>query len=137
MKLKIRAGLFETNSSSMHSLSFNNSKFNTYVNEELNELDLGIGEYGWGYQELKEPLEKMDYLAIEAFDEGDKKRRLLEAIHRLYPHITINFHDDGYIDHQSMDKIWSELDTVDDIYKVIFGKSKIIIDNDNGDYYGF
>jgi len=131
MTIKVRTGIFETNSSSMHSLSFDNSKFNLQVNKDLKELDLGIGEYGWGYEELKEPLEKMDYLAIEAFDDENKKGMLLEAIKKVYPNLKINFHNDGYIDHQSINEIWEDLNNVTDIYEVIFSNSAIIIDNDN------
>lgn len=132
MKTQTRYGVYETNSSSMHSLSFNNSAVQTEVNED-NELEivLGAGEYGWGYEELNTPLEKMDYLAIETESSEYKKQLLLEAIARVYPNANITFDYSGYIDHQSYGEIWNDLASVDDVYKCIFGNSIIIIDNDN------
>ena len=57
-----------------------------------------------------------------------------EAIKLRFPNIEITYADEdnrGYIDHQSYGEIWEELDTVEDVYNVIFGNSYITIDNDN------
>ena len=131
MKTQTRYGIYETNSSSMHSLSFDNSAVATEVDNETKRIVLGTGEYGWGYEELTEPLEKMDYLAIETEHSETKKQMLLDAITKVYPYANIDFYYSGYIDHQSSGEIWSELATVDDVYKCIFGNSTIEIDNDN------
>ena len=131
MKTQTRYGIYETNSSSMHSLSFDNSAVTTEINNEEKRIVLGTGEYGWGYEELTEPLEKMDYLAIETEHSEIKKHLLEAAIEEVYPNAVIDFDYSGYIDHQSYGEIWNELDTVDDVYKCIFGKSVINIDNDN------
>lgn len=131
MKTQTRYGIFETNSSSMHSLSFDNSAVATEVNNDEKRIVLGTGEYGWGYEELTTPLEKMDYLAIETEHSETKKQMLLDAIAKVYPYAKIDFDYSGYIDHQSYGEIWDELTTVDDVYKCIFGKSTIEIGNDN------
>lgn len=132
MKTQTRYGVFETNSSSMHSLSFDNSAVTTEVNPDNTlVITLGEGGYGWGYEKLTTPLEKMDYLAIETENSDTKKQMLLDAIARVYPNASIEFKYSGYIDHQSHEDIWDDLSSVDDVYKCIFGKSTIIIDNDN------
>ena len=138
MKLttKIRVGLYETNSSSMHSLSFSNKAPTVEVDEGNTEhLVLGVGEYGWGYETLTNPLEKMDYLAIEVDPDEDedcrKRTMLVDAIKRVYPNVTIRFEDSGYIDHQSYGEVWDDLSTTDEVYKMIFNNSYIEIDNDN------
>ena len=38
----------------------------------------------------------------------------------------------GSIDHESAGTIWSELETLEDVYDVIFGDAVINVDHDNG-----
>jgi len=132
---KVRFGMFETNSSSVHTLSFSNRISN---DEDIDcrevTIVLGIGEYGWGYEVLTTPLEKMDYLAIETQYSEDKKERLLEAIKQKYPNINITFDYTGEIDHQSEGDVWNGLES-EDIFTFLFGESKITLKNDNDDSF--
>lgn len=61
---QIRRGVFETNSSSMHSLSI--KKSNTYgnlpVDEYENKVITHFGEFGWGYDIYTDPENKLSYL---------------------------------------------------------------------------
>jgi len=156
-KMKTRFGMYETNSSSTHSLCFGNNILVGEIDDELegvsisnnilmggidDELEeeassinitLGVGEYGWGYEEVHTPLGKMDYLAIETRLDEDKKDLLLVAIKSKYPDINVTFSYTGYIDHQSAGRIWRELHNVEKVINFIFSDSYIIIDNDEND----
>ena len=146
---KVRVSVFETNSSSMHSLSIGSDKKMEVLDEEKKEeIVLGTGEYGWGPENLTTWLEKADYLAVDAINREDEKEKglLLEALSLAFPNATFEFalldqdEDDeedetktysGYLDHESVGTIWSELDTVEKVFKVLFGNSIIVVDNDN------
>jgi hypothetical protein len=128
--LKIRRSIFETNSSSSHSLSLGGNAIKE-VSEEKISIVLGDGEYGWGFCKLKNWMDKADYLGIEAYYDEGKKEILESALKMAYPNITTAYSCEGYIDHQSSGEIWGELNSVEDVYNVIFGDSVIIIDNDN------
>lgn len=129
--LKIRNGMFETNSSSCHSFIKGNDPNPRIVKDNDLNIILGVGEYGWGYDELNVWLEKADYLAIEAVKDINKLKMLEKAIKRRYPNVTIKYESTGYIDHQSEGVIWSNFKNVADVYDAIFGDSYIIIANDN------
>ena len=143
---KIRLSVFETNSSSMHSLTIGASKKMEVIDEENEEIIvLGTGEYGWGPEHLTTWLEKADYLAVDAINrEDDKdKGKLLEVLHLAFPNSKFCFAKNevdeedeesvvsGYIDHESVGIIWSDLETVEDVFSVVFGNAVIEIDNDN------
>lgn len=69
-----RHGVFETNSSSTHSLviltSENSQDKSYYINEEL-----VFGEYGWGVDSLRDPSSKAEYLltSIQYVEEKAKE----------------------------------------------------------------
>lgn len=69
---QIRYSSFETNSSSTHSLVLTSSLLNSRKN--LIFENIGFGEYGWGYDELKSPEDKISYLLtlIQYEDENIK-----------------------------------------------------------------
>ena len=146
---KIRVSVFETNSSSMHSLSIgSNKKMEVLDEEKTEEIILGIGEYEWGPENLTTWLEKADYLAVDAINREDeiKKGLLLEALSLAFPNAVFEFallepeNDEdadetktysGYIDHASVGTVWSDLKTVEEVFRVVFGNSIIVVDNDN------
>jgi len=131
MTVKIRKGLFETNSSSCHSLTLSNqsSVIDDVDNDYGNKIVLGDGEYGWSGDNVDHWMSKADYLAIEA--DVDEKTMLVDALTKKFPNIEIEFSEDGYIDHQSSGEGWYELNTVDDVFNFLFGDGYIEIDNDN------
>ena len=146
---KIRVSVFETNSSSMHSLSIgSNKKMEVLDEEKTEEIILGIGEYGWGPEHLTTWLEKADYLAVDAINREDeiKKGLLLEVLYLAFPNAVFEFallepeNDEdedetktysGYIDHESVGTVWSDLETVEEVFRVVFGDSIIVVDNDD------
>jgi hypothetical protein len=65
-----RKKVFETNSSSCHSITFDDSKAN-----DMNGLKLyvnGSGEYGWQEETLYNSDEKLDYAVVAFFDQMSK-----------------------------------------------------------------
>ncbi len=128
---KIRKGVFETNSSSVHSLTIGSSNIEKTVDLNQFEVELGSGKYGWGYEELTSWMEKADYFGVEARD-SDTKRNMLETVLKMgFPNIAIEYSQSGYIDHQSRGDIWNKIESVDGLHDVIFGDSVIIISSDN------
>lgn len=64
---QIRKNIFETNSSSTHSVSIANPKLNydqliDYVNPDDNMIHIQFGEFGWGYDEYEDAYNKLAYL---------------------------------------------------------------------------
>lgn len=151
MILNKRKGVFETNSSSMHSLAIG-VEASDIVDETYNVITVGEGEYGWGPEQLTGWLEKADYFGIECSHDDDwmtgepseeeltpyqmERRELLtKALSRRYPNIEVEFSGAGYIDHQSRGEIWSEVFSANDpetaLFNIIFGGAVIEVDNDN------
>lgn len=158
---KIRKGVFETNSSSTHSLSVSKLKKESYT---LSFPDtLTFGEFGWGYERLTSPVKKAEYiitlvrynldykssedyksvinskymkLVIEAIKEKTGKK--VDIVPCDSPYYSI-----GYIDHQSLNPdIFSkegidlfgmkENDFKEAVKEIIFNNSYVIhVDNDN------
>jgi hypothetical protein len=58
---KIRKNVFETNSSSMHSLVISEG-FTSGRNNSFDFDFLTFGEFGWGYEELSLPVDKASYV---------------------------------------------------------------------------
>lgn len=127
---KIRYGIFESNSSSSHSLSFSPNMKEDNVAYDKNTLTLGFGEYGWVYEELVTWQDKADYLGVEARDDKDKNKMLTNVLKKRFPSIEIEYYDNGYIDHQSYGNIWNEINNENELDLIIFGDSIIVIDSD-------
>jgi len=137
MKIKIRNGVFETNSSSMHSIAIRGSNRYTqlYTNND-NVVSVECGEYGWGYDRLCTAYEKLCYVvtAIQYYDKdvhsiddnfnvnihnGIKSSKFFSWLREMVKDyigydLVLNkgkgYYPDGYIDHQStdiLDDFWS------------------------------
>lgn len=125
----IRRSVFETNSSSTHSVSISKGDLIKPNIANLDELNVSFGEYGWEYEEYCYWENKLSYLLtmvleteaygietskdtwIEEFKELDGYKLLDETIYSvLEAHISLEHYrerdekykcDLGYIDHQS------------------------------------
>ena len=156
MNIKIRRGTFETNSSSMHSLSilpyeefvvknfkdfkkdlsFSKRKFNEVYEKGKLYFFKNDLEQGWGFDIAMSTYAKIGY-AIASFQD---KERILEIVRKRIPEIKdIVLPDDtwnggkyyGYVDHDSVGTLSSALSD-EEIEDFIFdNKNIIIIDNDN------
>lgn len=163
MKRQIRRSVFETNSSSMHSLSIKGRKGITeylHVDADSNKVITKFGGFGWGYEKYNDPETKLSYLVTmlmathpycfsleELYETEDfKKINDVVASRCKCDGITIDEEikevcyegmswadHDGYIDHQSVERIDDLMKEYDcTIEEFIFDKGiELIIDNDN------
>ena len=151
MVKKTRQNVFETNSSSTHSITISNE--GPLINDGSIEPDedgivwLYGGQFGWGYDVFTDNRTKANYCAtwIATYgcygyydDDDDKFERLEEAIRLVVENCTmvkldINPEDNSsYIDHQSSDELPDNLCSTSDYINFIFNpNSVLIIDNDN------
>lgn len=140
----IRNGVFETNSSSTHSLSIRKSDKGLYpktslVVEEDNRIHVLLGEYGWEYEKYNRPIEKLAYLctmcletdgrwaeSVEKFYECDGFKMINDAIAeycncdgiQIDSELTYEYErvssETAYIDHQSCEDYYSVKSYLDD-----------------------
>jgi hypothetical protein len=142
--IKVRRNVFETNSSSMHSLSISKDKQNQDDSLGKDEtLFIELGEYCWGYDELHTAGEKLNYVLTEIHYNVINKAALDIVkdlvLQKTGCDIEIENYNDGnfWIDHQSIDMLSKQQQASglcyrDFIENVIFNPNYvIIIDNDN------
>ena len=102
---QIRRNVFETNSSSTHSISIVDTKgmYDTILPDEDGNIVLEGGEFGWEIKEYSDPLTKANYCAIDNEDNQDRLDMLIEVIkeHTNCKEVIIKSLEDSYIDHQS------------------------------------
>lgn len=130
----IRHFVFETNSSSSHSISIPDTMelLDTLHPDENGEIRLGSGEYGWGYEEYNDAYNKADYAAVYA-NGNEEHMSMLRGVIRMHTGAKeIVFLGDGYIDHQSSDTCDEAFSSPTRLMNFIFNpKAELIIDNDN------
>ncbi len=161
MKIQIRKGVFETNSSSTHSLYISrDSKFNTddFIHniflDENNNIVLEGGEFGWEEVKYFSPLDKANYIAVgikqilefapkSEIGRKNAEKYLIMLIEVLQEQTNCNdvIFDfttkyDGknwsYIDHQSYSVFLEALTDKDTLKGFIFNPNSYLqTDNDN------
>jgi len=134
--MQIRKSIFETNSSSTHSVVVDGGT--DYEVPEIKEdiIVINGNEFGWGYEQLKKWKSKAEYCATYAFLYGrEKDVTLLKQVIEDYTNKKVVFNvdkEDHYIDHQSIDSAEEAFAEYASLKNLIFGKeSYITIDNDN------
>jgi type IV secretory pathway VirB4 component len=137
----IRYNIFETNSSSSHSITV--SRSGNYVNDSLfpepNSAEpvilLDGGNFGWGVDVFTDSNTKANYCAIDfaANDEPIKLILLQKVIEDMTGcNVVIDLDDFSHIDHQSIGTADDELMDYQDIKDFVFNpESELLIDNDN------
>lgn len=157
--IQIRKGVFETNSSSTHSITFSGKALeeNTMRIDDDGYIHAEFGEFGWEVESYYDQETKLSYLLTMAMHLNDcyvwcgnteENEREIEEFMKTedfarisnvvgeYAHcngIIIDY-SEGYIDHQSRD-----YDTLDDflddcgtdIINFVFGDVIVNTDNDN------
>ena len=155
MKITVRNGVFETNSSSTHSVSIRKTPFTMYYNDiEVSEIDnkvhTKLGQFGWGPEIFCDTSTRLSYLVTmlyctevkydESNIEGTNGFKEIEDIVKNFCKcdglVIENNVGDPYIDHQSCEDYHSINDFLDDyglsIEEFIFSPCvELIIDNDN------
>lgn len=160
--IQIRQNVFETNSSSTHSIVVSKgnpipgtpdiygASYATYENGILRLSE--DNNFGWGWEVLSEWLDKFAYAVAEfQYNENDlevmleKVQEHLDCIHIIIPRRTLwndqskTEPDYGYVDHQSQGTLLNFLnETGISIIDFIFDdRYAVVLDNDNnyGDRY--
>ncbi len=161
--IQIRKNVFETNSSSTHSLviSKEDHAYDYHLPvEDDGTLVITFGEFGWGPEILAAPIEKLSYLITdrcglynisddessdqesikEVVMESEAVRDIVETVMRCCPEVkdvVFELNDSwnpfGYIDHQSQGTSYEEDLSIEDI--IFSNKVIIMIDNDNSCHY--
>ncbi len=150
--IKIRKSIFETNSSSSHSLSLGQlNDGDEKMDCEFNEsITLGNGDYNWEWEDYGSWIDKADYVTIlllgsrlgdrwgeEKIASNDIKKdseadMIVSVIHRKYPNAEITFDLTGGIDHES-DYVQDWMKNEDDLFTFFFGDGGVSTGNDNDD----
>ena len=156
MGINIRRGVFETNSSSCHSISIKgDDHYRDDFNGEGRDLEIELGEFGWGPDLLEHPFDKLCYVLVsiqyfqpwcKTIADLVKSKEFIWLQDIIREKINYNlvveensgkFYPLGYIDHDSkylLEDLWSDNETVfkDNMREFIFNnKYNVIIDNDN------
>lgn len=164
MKL-IRNGVFETNSSSAHSLAYGTSKIirGSRWYQPTKEHDFSnpmyrldkvpdhyrnytfyewLGEYGWGYDVLTTPQEKFSYLLTQMADTSEElhKSTNYETIKEMVEDIGCEIvrcnNQDGYVDHESYGIINPSLfKSKKDLITYLFNDNIIVYIENDNDEY--
>lgn len=138
MKISYRQGVFETNSSSVHTFSIKPSGDIKDL-MKIPSLTLRGGEFGWGPDKIEGWQEKAEYLVqlADSLDDKDLLEQITEVLHECGIEEVI-FKPEGYVDHANdkdelVDLLKENKEYVKDF---IFGKGFILIDNDEN-YPGY
>lgn len=126
---QIRRGVFETNSSSVHSICIQKDKNITLPNS----VYFGIGEYGWEF----DCVDTASYLYTLILNSEDKEEKLntLKSVLDKY-NISYTFEKPkwGYVDHsyEAVDFVDAVLNDEDLLLRCLFGTSSCVYTgNDN------
>lgn len=147
MKIQIRKGVFETNSSSTHAICI--TKNGIDKNQLPDHISFKYGEFGWEFAVYDDTSTKASYLYQAVLDcfSGDKREEKLNIIKTLLADydISCNFEikkseydwQNGYIDHgyDTIDFVNAVLSDGEKLIKYLFGDSFVVTGNDNGDEF--
>lgn len=131
---KIRQSVWETNSSSSHSISIGNDNqdmvLDTIYPDENGTIYVNGGDFGWEWNKYNDAKTKLSY----AYQDGVDVWLLEEVIKEHTGAKTVIFGDinNGYIDHQSSGVARTMCDTARNLKNFIFNKNSwLFTGNDN------
>ena len=134
---KIRHSVFETNSSSTHSLSIaperGGIKWDTLHPDEAGFIQIYEGEFGWEWETFHDPNSKASYAMTYAKGNVELLGMLTQVIseHCNAP-VNLNIDNSGYIDHQSHDVAGDAFVDKDTLKRFIFDSTSYVkTGNDN------
>jgi len=145
MERKIRQGVFETNSSSTHSVSIADSSKDFLMDTSLLPDQNGIveltgGEFGWDFSKYNDAETKANYMAIYSRDDEEKRQMLIDVIKKQTgADVVVCKIGESYIDHQSdagengyTRKAGKGFDSEETLRQFIFNKNSwLFTGNDN------
>jgi len=145
MTIQIRHGVFETNSSSTHSVSIGKGVADKSYYSDLFQMvedDTLVpvgGCFGWEVEEYHDAYTKLNYAATFAGESKECEKMLRKVVKEMLG-VKLNLKSlkdrmknyNAYIDHQSYDVAGSVFESEEVLKKFIFGKDSILrTDNDN------
>lgn len=138
MKKQIRNKVFETNSSSTHSISIatNSKEFmmdTSLLPDQYGVVELTGGQFGWDWQKYNDALTKANYCAVHAGNNMQDLNILIEVLKKQTgaKNIAIGI-GDSYIDHQSGGTAGKAFKNYKTLRNFIFNKNSwLFTGNDN------
>lgn len=143
----IRENVFETNSSSSHSISLsdpsisNDGMMDTISLDKNGDIVLSGGEFGWQWEKFSDALTKANYCAVYvSLYRDDLINQLIDVIKDQTGanNVILDISDDynntnwSYIDHDSLDVVAAVFGSNDVLRRFIFNKKSILyLGNDN------
>jgi len=140
---QIREKVFETNSSSSHSITIepsNDGLYDIIIPDDDGNITLTGGEFGWGIEEFSDALTKANYCGVDNLSNEDKLDILKEVIREQTGcnEVIIDISEDwkdanhSYIDHESHGTSDEAFESKETLRDFIFSKNSVLyIDNDN------
>lgn len=138
MTIKIRNNVFETNSSSTHSISISKDSegiLDTIVPDDDGTIIFHGGEFGWEWERYNDPMTKANYLAVYlcCVKDDEHNKEFFERVIKDHTGAKeIIFDVSGYIDHQSHSTAVDAFESEETLKNFIFNpKSYLFTGNDN------
>ncbi len=136
MKINIRHNVFETNSSSTHSISINNSVksiYDTLIPDTDGVIRLTGGEFGWEWESYNDPMTKANYCAMDQCNHKTNLDMLVEVIKEHTGAVDVDVSNiNGYVDHQSVGTSHDAFVSKETLKNFIFSpESWLFTGNDN------
>lgn len=150
MMRKIRTGVFETNSSSSHSICIDDKTFilDTLIPDADGVITIKPGQFGWEWKKYNDANAKASYcltgtlyvedrqIALDNIRSVIQTQTLCEYVNLVEPKPNIAYDTWDYIDHQSVGILDKILFDKDQLRQFIFNrKSWLLLGNDNDNYY--
>lgn len=142
MKKQIRQSVFETNSSSTHSITidYNGKLDETMTPNEDNQIILEGGQFGWEVEDYNEAWYKANYCAVASLWSEKRQQMLKEVIMEMTgcTEVIIEASTEydspyySYIDHQSSDTAGEAFTDKESLKSFIFNSNSFLhTNNDN------
>jgi hypothetical protein len=133
---QIREGIYETNSSSSHSIyiasSNKNTIYDTIVPDENGVIKLTGGDFGWEEEKYYSAIEKANYAAQDVYRNQELSDMLAEVISEVCGAKIVAIDAQGYIDHQSQGNSHNAFSDKDTLKEFLFNPNSYVeTDNDN------
>ncbi len=140
MKKQIRASVFETNSSSSHSISIASGEqvgvYDTIVPNADGEIVLTGGHFGWEWVKCNDAIIKANYAAVDNPNRNAERQGMLEEVlkeHTGAKEIVFAL-GDSYIDHQSVGTSHDAFASKQTLKDFIFSPNSWLFTGNDNDY---